>query len=296
MGAAWASGPGFGVTKYTTFCIVVMPYLTSNDGVKIYYEDAGGNGIPVIFSHGFGSGSKLWRFQVPALKEAGYRPIIWDMRAHAKSEGPDDSTKYSKMTQVNDLKAVCDTCGVKSSIFVGHSMGGYDMMLFNLRYPTYVAGWVLYATGPGFSKEKGRIGWNKTADKMARKYDEKGLGALVGSDKHMGHRNPKGLAHAVRGFFAQRKDDPLFMEFEEGPLVAAKRISTFTVPTHIIVGARDKGFGKACDMMHAKIQGSKLTKIPNAGHMAAEKNPEEFNTILLGALQNLKQHIRKSKL
>ena len=58
------------------------------------------------FSHGFGSGSKLWRFQVPALKEAGYRPIIWDMRAHAKSEGPDDLTKYSKMTQVNDLKAV----------------------------------------------------------------------------------------------------------------------------------------------------------------------------------------------
>ena len=86
------------------------------------------------------------------------------------------------------------------------------------------------------------------------------------------------------------------MEFEEGPLVAAKRISTFTVPTHIIVGDRDKGFGKACDMMHAKIQGSKLTKIPNAGHMAAEKNPEEFNKILLEALQNLKQHIRKSKL
>ena len=48
-----------------------MPYLTTNDNVKIYYEDAGGNGIPVIFSHGFGSGSKLWRFQVPALVEAG---------------------------------------------------------------------------------------------------------------------------------------------------------------------------------------------------------------------------------
>ena len=178
-----------------------MPYLTSNDGVKIYYEDAGGNGIPVIFSHGFGSGSRLWRFLVPALKEAGYRPIIWDMRAHAKSEGPDDLTKYSKMTQVNDLKAVCDTCGVKSSIFVGHSMGGYDMMLFNLRYPTYVAGWVLYATGPGFSKEKKAVlDGTKPRIKWHEKIRRKGLGALVGSDKHMGHRNPKGLAHAVRFF------------------------------------------------------------------------------------------------
>ena len=39
----------------------------------------------------------------------------------------------------------------------------------------------------------------------------------------MGHTNPKGLANAVRGFL-QRTEDPLFMEFEEGPLVAAKRI------------------------------------------------------------------------
>ena len=80
-----------------------MPYLTTNDNVKIYYEDAGGNGIPVIFSHGFGSGSKLWRFQVPALVEAGYRPIIWDMRAHAKSEGPEDLSKYSKMTHAGTI-------------------------------------------------------------------------------------------------------------------------------------------------------------------------------------------------
>jgi pimeloyl-ACP methyl ester carboxylesterase len=101
-----------------------MPYLTTKDNVKLYYEDAGGNGIPVIFSHGFGSGSKLWRFQIPVLIESGYRPIVWDMRAHAKSEGPEDVKKYSKLTQVNDLKAVCDTCGIKKAIFVGHSMGG----------------------------------------------------------------------------------------------------------------------------------------------------------------------------
>ena len=130
----------------------------------------------------------------------------------------------------------------------------------------------------------------------AKDYDEKGLGALVGSDKKMGHTNPKGLANAVRGFFAQRTEDPLFMEFEEGPLVAAKRISTFTVPTYIVVGERDKGFGRACDMMHAKIEGSVLSKIPNAGHMAAEKNPDEFNVILLDALKNLKKHVSSSKL
>ena len=49
-------------------------------------------------------------------------------------------------------------------------------------------------------------------------------------------------------------------------------------------------------MMHAKIEGSVLSKIPNAGHMAAEKNPDEFNVILLDALKNLKKHVSSSKL
>ena len=87
--------------------------------------------------------------------------------------------------------------------------------------------------------------------------------------------------------YTQDETDEFYMEFEEGPLVAAKRITSFsTVPTAIVVGSRDKGFGRACDMMHAKIQGSVLMKIPNAGHMAAEKNPKEFNVILLSALNH----------
>ena len=264
-----------------------MPYLTTSDNVRIYYEDVGGLGTPVVFTHGFGSGSRLWRYQVPALKAAGYRPIIWDMRGHAKSDSPADARLYSKMKQVSDLKAVCDACGVRRAVFVGHSMGGYDMMLFQLKYPSYVAAWVLYATGPGFSKEKGWSNWNKSAARMAMKYQDKGLGALVGSDKAMGHTDAKGLEHALRGNYTQRRDDEFYMEFEEGPLVAAKRITSFsTVPTAIVVGSRDKGFGRACDMMHAKIQGSVLMKIPNAGHMAAEKNPKEFNVILLSALNH----------
>ena len=273
-----------------------MGYFTTTDNVRIYFEDTGGSGIPVVFTHGFGSGSKLWRFQIPALREAGYRVIVWDMRGHANSDSPDDPAMYSKLTQVNDLKALCDVCRVPRAIFVGHSMGGYDMMLFQLKYPSYVAGWVLYATGPGFSKEKPWVKWNAGALQMADKYKKKGLEALVGSDKHMGHRTALGLEYGLRGIYQQRKEDPLFVEFPEGPFVAAKRIGSCTVPTAIIVGERDRAFGRACEMMHAKIKGSTYAKIPNAGHMAAEKNPEEFNAILLRALQTLPLAGRRSKL
>lgn len=43
-----------------------------NDGVGIDYEVAG-DGPPVILLHGFPDTRRLWRHQVPALVDAGYR-------------------------------------------------------------------------------------------------------------------------------------------------------------------------------------------------------------------------------
>ena len=79
-----------------------MPYASRPGGVKIWFEDTGGSGPPVIFSHGFGSGSLIWRHQVEATKAAGYRVLTWDMRGHAKSDSPAElnNATYSKMTQV----------------------------------------------------------------------------------------------------------------------------------------------------------------------------------------------------
>ena len=45
-------------------------------------------------------------------------------------------------------------------------------------------------TGPGFGNEKGRLGWNRTAGKLASKYEERGLEALVGSDTVSGSLLP----------------------------------------------------------------------------------------------------------
>ena len=146
-----------------------MPKINRN-GIKINYETYG-NGPALFLTHGFSATSKMWDDQIDYLSKY-FTLIVWDMRGHAKSESPVDPKLYSKMKQVNDLKAVCDTCGVSRAIFVGHSMGGYDMMLFYLKYPSYVSAWVLYATGPGFSKEKGLNSWNSSAAKLANKYKE----------------------------------------------------------------------------------------------------------------------------
>ena len=49
------------------------------DGVGIEYE-VHGAGRPVVLLHGFPDTGRLWRHQVPALAETGFRVIVPDLR------------------------------------------------------------------------------------------------------------------------------------------------------------------------------------------------------------------------
>ena len=89
------------------------------------------------------------------------------MRGHGRSDSPAAAAAYSKAMQVADIAAVLDAARVETAVLCGHSMGGYDAMLFLLARPERVQGLILYGTGPGFAGEKGLAAWNATADKMA---------------------------------------------------------------------------------------------------------------------------------
>ena len=58
-----------------------MPIAAVN-GQKLYYEDTGGSGPAVIFSHGLFMDHEMFAPQVEALKSK-YRCITWDERGHA---------------------------------------------------------------------------------------------------------------------------------------------------------------------------------------------------------------------
>jgi pimeloyl-ACP methyl ester carboxylesterase len=257
-----------------------MPFV-ERDGVTIHYEDTGGDGEVIFFTHGFGSGLKMWEGQMDLAKK--FRIIRWDMRGHAGSDSPDDETKYSKQHQVDDMAAILDACGVKQAVFLGHSMGAYDNMLFYMSSPEYakrMRALVIFGSGPGFAKAAAREGWNKNADKLSSAYSAKGSDQLVGSDRNVGHTElgaRVGLAHAAKNVFGQRDHDPLFARMPEGASVAAARLSELKLPVFIIIGDRDKQFRGSSDMMHAKISNSKMTLVADAGHMANEKQPKLFN-------------------
>ena len=67
-----------------------MPFAQVN-GQNLYFEDSGGNGPAIVFSHGLLMDSSMFAPQVAALKSR-YRCITWDERGHGQTAGADCAT------------------------------------------------------------------------------------------------------------------------------------------------------------------------------------------------------------
>jgi pimeloyl-ACP methyl ester carboxylesterase len=68
-------------------------------GVGIEYEVTG-EGRPVVLLHGFPDSGRLWRHQVPALAEAGFRVIVPDLRGYGRSDKPREVEAYAMQALV----------------------------------------------------------------------------------------------------------------------------------------------------------------------------------------------------
>jgi pimeloyl-ACP methyl ester carboxylesterase len=94
----------------------------AGDGVTLAVHDEG-EGVPVLFLHGFPDSSSLWRHQIPALVGAGMRAIAPDLRGFGESDKPEAVEDYAIARSVADMVAVLDALGVERAHVVGHDWG-----------------------------------------------------------------------------------------------------------------------------------------------------------------------------
>jgi pimeloyl-ACP methyl ester carboxylesterase len=92
------------------------------DGVGIEYEVTG-QGRPVVLLHGFPDSGRLWRHQVPALAEAGFRVIVPDLRGYGRSDKPQPIEAYSIVFLAADVLAVLADLEIDRAHVVGHDWG-----------------------------------------------------------------------------------------------------------------------------------------------------------------------------
>ena len=120
-----------------------MPFAQVN-GQSIYFEDSGGAGPALIFSHGLLMDSSMFAPQVAALKSR-YRCIVWDERGHGQS-AIGVCAPFSYYDSADDLAALLAQLGIKQAVLVGMSQGGYLSLRCALTHPEIVLALILIDT------------------------------------------------------------------------------------------------------------------------------------------------------
>ncbi|CAM2112391.1 unnamed protein product [Caretta caretta] len=112
-------------------------YVPIKPGVQLHFVEMG-NGPVVCLCHGFPESWFSWRYQIPALAEAGFRVLALDMKGYGDSTAPPDIDEYSQEEICKDLVVFLDKLGISQAVFIGHDWGGAVVWNMALFYPERV--------------------------------------------------------------------------------------------------------------------------------------------------------------
>ena len=111
-----------------------MP-LANVNGQRIYFEDSGGAGAPVILAHGFLMDHEMFAPQLAALTPE-FRVITWDERGFGLTEF--DGKPFTYWDSANDCLGLLDHLGISRSVVGGMSQGGFLSLRAALTAPERV--------------------------------------------------------------------------------------------------------------------------------------------------------------
>lgn len=110
-----------------------MPYVTTKDGVEIFYKDWGPKDAqPIHFHHGWPLSADDWDNQMLFFLKEGYRVVAHDRRGHGRSEQV--SNGHDMAHYAADASAVAEHLDLKNAIHIGHSTGGGQVAAYVARY------------------------------------------------------------------------------------------------------------------------------------------------------------------
>lgn len=265
-----------------------MPYATTSDNVKLYYEETG-SGFPVIFVHEFAGDYRSWEPQVRYFCRR-YRCITFNARGYSPSDVPDDASRYSQDHATADIDAVLRHLDISLAHVVGLSMGSFATLHFGLRYPQKARSLVIAGCGSGAQPSK-RAQFQEEAEATAQLYEREG--SAVAAARHaqgpnrvrfrqkdprgweelvrmMGEHSARGCALTLRGVQKQR---PSLWDLVEP-------MRKLTVPTLIIAGDEDEPCLEPSLLLKRTLPAAGLLIVPNTGHTVNLEEPEAFNHAL----------------
>jgi non-heme chloroperoxidase len=110
-----------------------MPFVTTKDGVEIFYKDWGSKSAqPIMFHHGWPLSSDDWDAQILFFLQHGYRVVAHDRRGHGRSAQVD--TGHDMDHYAADAFAVTEALDLRNAVHIGHSTGGGEVARYVARH------------------------------------------------------------------------------------------------------------------------------------------------------------------
>ena len=262
-----------------------MGYATTDDGVRLYYEDTG-EGVPIVFVHEFAGDHRSWEPQVRFFGRR-HRCIAYAARGYEPSDVPESAESYSQKRAAADIRAVIDGVGIEKAHVVGLSMGAFATLHFGLDYPERALSLVVAGIGYGAEKER-EAEFRHGAEAAAHGFETRGSKAFAeiygisaarvqfeAKDPRgwrefvdqLAEHSPLGAANTMRGVQARR---PSLYELED-------QLKPLALPTLIVAGDEDDNSLQPSLFLKRTIPASGLLVLPKTGHTLNLEEPDLFN-------------------
>ena len=110
-----------------------MSFVTTKDGVEIFYKDWGPKDAqPIMFHHGWPLSSDDWDGQLLFFLSKGYRVVASDRRGHGRSSQVWDGHDMDHYAA--DASAVVEHLDLKNAVHIGHSTGGGQVARYVAKF------------------------------------------------------------------------------------------------------------------------------------------------------------------
>ena len=227
----------------------------------------------------------MWEAQL-ALADTGWRTIAPQLRGFDGGAG--DPPAASVDDYAGDIIDLLDALHVEQAVIGGLSMGGYVAFALLRLAARYVQGLVLADTRSEADTPEGAAGrarmlelvHDKGPSAVADEMIPKLLGETTRSTRPAVADQVRSLVQASSADAIAGAIRALMTRPDSTPLLASVH-----VPTLIVVGDEDTVTPPAAsEAMHARIGGSELVRIPQAGHLSNLERPDVFNAALAAFL------------
>jgi pimeloyl-ACP methyl ester carboxylesterase len=270
-----------------------MPTISTDDGVNLYYEEAG-IGTPIMFVHEFAGDYRSWEPQMRHFSRR-YRCITYSARGYLPSDVPESPNRYSQDRERDDIRGMLDGLGIDRAHIVGCSMGAFAALHFGMEYCASAANaralsLTLIGCGSGahpavnsrFKTESVERAVGIRRDGMAQlaatyghgpariQYLNKDPRGFAEYAAQLSQHSSVGSANTMEGYQGRR---PSLYDLTE-------RMAAIDVPVLIVTGDEDEQCLEPSLLIKRVVSKAGLSILPRTGHAVNLEEPQAFNQIL----------------